>query len=104
MLDSKRIIINGASIPLRNDAPTRQLDVRRLGRVALALVDATMVALAFALAYWLRFSANIALSRDVVPSLGYYTLLVAFMLPLWLGIFALLGLYDYHNLLGGVTE
>ena len=104
MLDSKRIMINGASIPLRNDAPTRQLDVRRLGRVALALTDATMVALAFALAYWLRFSANIALSRDVVPSLGYYTLLVAFMLPLWLGIFALLGLYDYHNLLGGVTE
>lgn len=104
MLNAKEIIGRDASIPLRNDAPIKQVDMRRMGRVVLALSDAVMVTVALAMAYWLRFSANIALSRDVVPSVAYYSLLIMVMLPLWLGIFALLGLYDYHNLLGGVTE
>jgi exopolysaccharide biosynthesis polyprenyl glycosylphosphotransferase len=42
--------------------------------------------------------------QDAVPSLSTYQTLVLILVPLWLGIFALAGLYNRQNLLGGTRE
>ena len=77
---------------------------RRLYKLFLVLGDGLVLFLAFTLAYWLRFQAGVALEADVVPSASDYLGLTALLIVLWLGLYALMGLYDFHNLLGGVTE
>lgn len=73
-------------------------------RIALLLCDAAMVALAFALAYWLRFNLGITLAPEVVPLPGQYLSLVLLLIPVWLLFFGLMHLYNLHYLLGGTTE
>ena len=64
-----------------------------------------MVGLAFRLAYIIRFEAGIPLFKlEVVPSLNYYMNLVYILIPGWLVLFALFGLYNRQNLLGGTKE
>ncbi len=78
------------------------LIVKAAGRMR---VDGALgsLALAFALAYWLRFYLRVALVPEVVPSLGYYARLMAMLIPVWLGLFALFRLYDFQILLGALT-
>jgi len=73
--------------------------------LVLVLSDAGMVSSAFALAYWIRFGLGLPFFRlEVSPDLGFYRTLVLALLPLWLLLFALMGLYRRMNLLGGTKE
>ncbi len=71
--------------------------------VLLALGDITALALAFALAYFLRFE-NPLLPYAHTYSLTFYSSLVFWAIPLWLIVFALQGLYDLDMLFGGTYE
>lgn len=73
--------------------------------IGLVIVDAIMVALAFRLAYILRFELSLAFFQlEVVPSYAFYQSLVFLLVPLWLVVFAMTGLYNRQNLLGGTQE
>ncbi len=72
---------------------------------ALILLDAFMMSLSFRIAYWIRFEINLPLfNLTVVPSYAFYQMLTLAMIPLMLGIFAIKGLYQRDNLLGGTRE
>lgn len=77
---------------------------RRLYRLFLIAGDGLVLFLAFTFAYWLRFQAGVAIAQDVVPSAADYLQLTMALIAVWLVLFATMGLYDFHNLLGGVTE
>lgn len=77
---------------------------RRFAQLAMVLCDVTMVGLAFALAYWLRFYGGITVADDVPLDPAKYLGLMAVFLPVWLAIFWAMHLYDYHYLLGGTSE
>lgn len=77
---------------------------RNLYRLFLVIGDATVLLLAFTLAYWLRFSVGITLHAEIVPFPQDYLLLSLFLVPLWLIIFAVFGLYEFNSLLGNITE
>jgi exopolysaccharide biosynthesis polyprenyl glycosylphosphotransferase len=77
---------------------------KRIYQGALLLSDASMILLAFALAYWLRFHLGVGLSTEVEPLPQSYVLVALWLIPSWLALFALLQLYDFSNLLGGTGE
>lgn len=60
--------------------------------------------MAAVLAYTLRFRVPLGLFRDVQLPLNMYLTMVPVMVLLWLVLFALIGLYAEHNLLGGTRE
>jgi exopolysaccharide biosynthesis polyprenyl glycosylphosphotransferase len=67
--------------------------------------DAILIGLAFLAAYYLRFGASVPLFRlEVLPAYDYYRELSFALVPMWLAIFVLNGLYDRTNLLGGTQE
>jgi len=73
-------------------------------QAALLISDALMLLLGFALAYWLRFYGGIPVFQDVIPSMEHYMRLILILIPVWLGLFALMRLYDFHILLSGTSE
>jgi len=93
---------------MRPSAQLSQLSPR--GRWALffaclVLVDVSMIGSAFSLAYWVRFDLNLPFFQDSSPSFLFYEgLVLFFVIPLWLAIFAASGLYGKQNLLGGTRE
>jgi exopolysaccharide biosynthesis polyprenyl glycosylphosphotransferase len=93
-------VLPGARLQLAFSKPAQQ----RVMRVILLLSDGFMLALAFMLAYWLRFDLDFTLAPEVQPSPLFYQQLLLFLLPLWLLFFAVFGLYHLENLLGGTTE
>ncbi|MFN2196641.1 MAG: hypothetical protein ACK2UW_11030, partial [Anaerolineales bacterium] len=77
----------------------------RLFTIALIINDTFMTAIAFRLAYLVRFEAGLPIFQlDVVPSLNYYQSLVSVLIPVWIVIFTAFGLYNRHNLVGGTRE
>ncbi|MEA4908381.1 MAG: sugar transferase [Anaerolineaceae bacterium] len=77
----------------------------RLFTILLVFSDGLFIGLAFLTAYWIRFNLNIPLFQlEVMPSLPYYRTLVVLMVPSWLTIFWIKGLYNRNNLLGGTKE
>lgn len=92
----------------RVDRAVRILPARwqwRLFTLTLVLSDILMIGLAFRLAYFVRFELSISFFQlDVVPVIQYYRNLVLLMIPLWILIFAVMGLYNRQNLLGGTQE
>ncbi|MEZ4867737.1 MAG: sugar transferase [Caldilineaceae bacterium] len=77
---------------------------KRLYQGALLVSDTLALMLAFALAYWVRFYGNIPIFREGAASLEHYASLVLILIPVWLALFALLQLYDFHFLLSGTSE
>jgi len=77
---------------------------RNLYRLFLVIGDATVLLIAFTLAYWLRFTVGITLHAEIVPYPQDYLILSLYLIPLWLVIFAVFGLYDFNSLLGNITE
>ena len=73
-------------------------------RTALAAMDCAMLLLAVYLAYRLRFDFKIALSPEVAGRPEFYGPLAAGLLPLWLGLLAVFGLYSPRYLMGGTEE
>lgn len=72
----------------------------------LVLLDFSAVNVAFLLAYIIRFNLGLSFFYpDSFPDFAFYTGLVfTFILPVWLILFAALGLYRRANLLGGSRE
>jgi exopolysaccharide biosynthesis polyprenyl glycosylphosphotransferase len=77
----------------------------RLFSLALIVSDFLMVGLGFRSAYFIRFELSIDIFRlDVIPNIAFYQNMVFVLIPVWLLIFALMGLYNRQNLLGGTQE
>jgi exopolysaccharide biosynthesis polyprenyl glycosylphosphotransferase len=73
--------------------------------MALIVSDAIMASIAFRVAYIVRFDLSIPVfKQDANPSISEYQTLVLILIPIWLGIFAMAGLYNRQNLLGGTRE
>jgi exopolysaccharide biosynthesis polyprenyl glycosylphosphotransferase len=67
--------------------------------------DFLMVGFGFRFAYWIRFQLNLPFFVDeAFASPTYYQGLVVLIIPTWILIFLLAGLYKQENLLGGVDE
>ncbi len=74
-------------------------------RVSMVLVDASLLGLAFFLAYMVRFEwASGFFQLDGMNDQAYYRTLALVMMPLWLGVLAWQGGYMRHNILGGTRE
>jgi exopolysaccharide biosynthesis polyprenyl glycosylphosphotransferase len=74
-------------------------------RIALIVVDASMIIAALEFAYYIRFEGPFDIfAQDVFISPIYYRDLVFLSAAVWLLIFALNGLYARENLLGGTKE
>ncbi len=104
---TNKLRLDGASAASRPVERASVEDIntdRRLYRAFLVVGDALVLFMAFTLAYWLRFQGGIAISADVIPSAEVYLQLAFELIAVWLVVFAVMGLYDFHNLLGGVTE
>jgi exopolysaccharide biosynthesis polyprenyl glycosylphosphotransferase len=77
----------------------------QLFTLALIITDLTMLSLAFRGAYFIRFEMALPIFQlEITPSMEYYRRLVLIILPVWLTIFAIMGLYNRHNLLTGTQE
>jgi exopolysaccharide biosynthesis polyprenyl glycosylphosphotransferase len=78
---------------------------RRLFLLALVASDLVFLFLAFNLAYTIRFELALPFFRlDVLPSGHYYNAISVLFVGLWITVFALSGLYNWKNLLGGIDE
>ncbi len=67
--------------------------------------DMLMTMVGFGLAYHVRFNLNIAIfQQDAIYSQPYYSSLTFVLVPVWLIIFASIGLYNRQYLLGGTDE
>lgn len=104
-VQSDELAILTASKARQSDYPNLSRRAqRRLLTLALLACDGLMLGLAFLAAYWLRFEAQVALQPEVAPSIEFYSLVVAVLVPVWLLLFFLFKLYDYQSLLGGTEE
>lgn len=73
--------------------------------LSLVMVDILTIATAFRLAYFIRFETSINIFRlEVIPSIIYYQQLMIVLVPLLVGVFSILGLYNRANLMGGTRE
>jgi exopolysaccharide biosynthesis polyprenyl glycosylphosphotransferase len=81
-----------------------QATCKRIYQVALIASDTAMILFAFVIAYWLRFILRISVAAEVQPKLEEYITLAFLLVPVWLGLFWLLRLYDLNCLLGGTGE
>jgi exopolysaccharide biosynthesis polyprenyl glycosylphosphotransferase len=76
-----------------------------LYRLAVLLSDGIMLGITFRLAYAIRFDLNVGVFQEnAVPSLPFYQTIVMLLIPTWLVIYSLYGLYNPKNLLGGTRE
>jgi exopolysaccharide biosynthesis polyprenyl glycosylphosphotransferase len=77
----------------------------RLYVICLLISDILALWAALKLGYWLRFSAGLSIfdSRAII-SITFYNLLILGLIPLWLIVFALKGLYKEDKLLGSARE
>ena len=77
----------------------------RLFTFTLIISDVLMTAAAFRVAYWVRFELKLPLFYlETAPPIEHYQNLMFILVPVWLAIFAILGLYDRKKLLGGTRE
>jgi exopolysaccharide biosynthesis polyprenyl glycosylphosphotransferase len=77
----------------------------RMYIAALVLVDLVLIVLAFQASFLVRFESALPVFRDsAVPQEPFSTNFMLFAIFLWLVIFALIGLYNVQNLLGGTRE
>ncbi len=78
---------------------------RILLSVGLTLIDLITVTLGFGLAYVLRFEADFPWNYQYNGSpLPFYQSLIFLLVPIWLIVFRLFGLYDFKHLFGGINE
>lgn len=73
-------------------------------RFALAAADGVMLSAALFLSYWIRFSLGVTVAPEVEPESGSYLILGAALIPIWIAIFSVQGLYDVDRPLGGPRE
>jgi exopolysaccharide biosynthesis polyprenyl glycosylphosphotransferase len=72
---------------------------------SLLLNDLVLIGLAFRLSYFIRFEVGLTVFQEEgLQSLSFYRTLVFILIPIWLAVFAVMGLYNRQNLLGGTRE
>jgi FlaA1/EpsC-like NDP-sugar epimerase len=77
----------------------------RLYTISLIIVDLLILLISFRLAYAFRFEAGLPVFHlEVRPSLTFYLALIIIVIPVWIFIFLIFGLYNRQNLLGGIRE
>ena len=77
----------------------------RIFLACLVLCDLALTALAYRVAYWVRFEQFAQFfQEDARTDINYYRLLAAGLVTSWLVLNALFGLYQRKNLLGGTQE
>jgi hypothetical protein len=77
----------------------------RIFKVSLLICDLILTALAYRVAYWIRFEQfSRFFQEDVRTDIHYYRLLALGLVVSWLVLNALYGLYQQKNLLGGTRE
>ena len=81
-----------------------ELAQHRLLILTLVLGDALGLAAAFVVAYAVRFQLGLSIFQGVRPSPELYVQRAIVLIPLWLVVFALFGLYKERHLLGGTRE
>ena len=95
----------GAVSPRRVARQRSKVREWRILIAALTVNDLVMTGLALRLAYWVRFDLNLPFFEfEALTSRTYYERLVVILVPLWLVIFAMVGLYQRDTLLGGTDE
>jgi len=83
---------------------TRSLE-KGLVLFALTILDTAMVGLGFWMAYFLRFETRFSwFYQHEIPPTNFYRLLVFLLIPLWIVVFRLFGLYEFKNLFQGMRE
>jgi exopolysaccharide biosynthesis polyprenyl glycosylphosphotransferase len=71
----------------------------------LIVSDLVMLAAAFRAAYFIRFQSSIGIFHlEVIPEYNYYFTLILILMPMWVLLFGILGLYRRTNLLWGSQE
>jgi exopolysaccharide biosynthesis polyprenyl glycosylphosphotransferase len=99
--------INRLGIPSRETSQTliNAKSDWRLYRLALVVSDLFLTFAAFIIAYWVRFIIALPLfAGDTFLSKDFYNHVMLTVIPIWLAIFALTGLYSKSKLLGGTQE
>jgi exopolysaccharide biosynthesis polyprenyl glycosylphosphotransferase len=91
------------------DQPERARDIVRLEfriyQGALVLLDLFLTLLAYRAAYILRFESGAAFFQEsIVPQVPLYINAMLLAVPIWMVIFAIQGLYNRKNILGGTRE
>ncbi len=77
----------------------------RVYQFTLVVLDLILTFAAFQASYALRFKAGIPFFKDsIIPYVPLYTNLMLLAIPTWVVIFAVIGLYQRRNLLGGTRE
>jgi exopolysaccharide biosynthesis polyprenyl glycosylphosphotransferase len=103
-IDARAEALAAKDVRARTRRITREREWRLL-TLALILNDLLMAGIAFRIAYWLRFELGVTVfEQDALASRTYYELVVVVLTPIWLVIFAGVGLYQRDHLLGGTDE
>ena len=73
--------------------------------ISLVLSDIVMIQLAFMLSYFIRFDLSLSIFQlDAASSQLFYQAISILITPVWIIVFAIVGLYNKQNLLGGTQE
>lgn len=92
--------VSGLAFP----SPLTKTAEKKLLCLLLLISDGLMLGLAFLVAYFLRFTLGLTLVPEIVPVSLFYPYLVACLIPLWLSLFSIFGLYNSGNILVGTLE
>ncbi len=77
---------------------------RRLLKIYLIFTDVLALAMAFQLAFWMRFGLQVTVAPEVLPSRAFYLGLTAILIPIWILVFVIYNLYSLQEKLGGIAE
>jgi exopolysaccharide biosynthesis polyprenyl glycosylphosphotransferase len=87
------------------DARARATAWVRAYQISLVAIDLLLTFLAFHVSYFVRFNAGLPIFKDsIIPYVPFYTGVMLLAVPVWVAIFALMGLYHRPNLLSGTRE
>jgi exopolysaccharide biosynthesis polyprenyl glycosylphosphotransferase len=87
------------------NAPILSLKSQRLIlKLWLIATDVIALALAFMLAFWIRFDLQLTAAPEVLPPHEFYGNLIAILLPVWILVFLTFNLYSPQTTLGGSAE
>jgi exopolysaccharide biosynthesis polyprenyl glycosylphosphotransferase len=96
-------VFEGMIASARPRSEVRQHE-QRLLVIGLLLTDATVVILSFAISYAIRFWSGFGVFDDGTIKPDFYALVVGLLVPAYLALFHIYGLYNRANLLGGTAE
>lgn len=83
----------------------RAIDYQKIALIGvLILGDALVVTASFVLAYIVRFFTNLPVFVEGAMQPEFYSILIAMLVPCWIGIFAMHGLYQRTALFNGTHE